>query len=69
MAPVVWCDFSPWSQTECGNVSKFGLCGDPRARKKKLTLSPVFFQQQNFDKYLNHPEMRPLQVPVKLNGA
>lgn len=29
----------------------------------------MFFQQNKFDKYLNHLEMRPRQVPVKSNGT
>lgn len=38
-------------------------------RKKKITLSLMFFHQNKFDKYLNCLEMRPWQVPMKCNGT
>ncbi len=47
-------------------MSKFGLCGD---LEEKKNLSPMFLQQNKFDKYLNHLEMRPWQGPGKCNGT
>lgn len=48
----------------CQNLVSVGILGE-----KIILLLLMFFQQTKFDKYLNHLEMSPRQVPVKFNGT
>lgn len=48
----------------CQNLVSVGIGGE-----KIIFLVLMFFQQNKFDKYLNHLEMKPRQVPVKSNGT
>lgn len=73
MAPVVECDLPSSSNATfklsvemCQNLVSVGTW-----EGEKITfLSLMFFHSQNkFDKYLNHLEMKPRQVPVESNGT
>lgn len=73
MAPVVWCDLPSSSNGAfklsvemCQNLVSAGTS----KKKNKITfLLLMFFQQNKFDKYLNHLEMRAWQVPAMSNGT
>lgn len=48
----------------CQNLVSVGISGG-----KIILVLLMFFQQNKFDKYLNHLEMGPRQVPVESNGV